>query len=75
MTVASPRDPSTRSVISKRGWAMLQRTAPVAPDGNRRSASSHSSTPGAPARSFARASTSSGSPPAHRPSARWACSP
>ena len=27
MTVASPRDPSTRSVISNRGWAMLQRTA------------------------------------------------
>ena len=28
---------------------MLHRTVPVAPDGNRRSASSHSSTPGAPA--------------------------
>ncbi len=27
MTVASPRVPSTRSVISNRGWAMLQRTA------------------------------------------------
>jgi hypothetical protein len=54
-----------RHVMSTRSAAMWQRTDPVAPPGKTRSASNHSSTPGAPARSAARAATRNGSPPSH----------
>ena len=61
-----PRDP-------RWSLAMWQRATPVAPEGKRSRASSHSSMPGAPGRSPAPAATSSGSPPPQGARIRWAC--
>jgi hypothetical protein len=71
--VASPREPVIRMLISSPSYAMWQRAEPVAPPGNSRSASSHSSAPGAPARTPPRAPARRGGPPAQGASIRSAC--